>query len=158
MLGCSLQQGQRIRVEGFRTKQPGREELVLFSYNDVLIPPKQQALVTEALTQEALEITRQLRTDAFSSGPVHLALTGKEVAEKTMADAVHMNPPRAQLHYTLLASEGLTYDAVGLTKHPTQSGYRLTDPDLAERIHRENVPRSSLRVSRRLWRRPLQVH
>ncbi|MGO4187389.1 hypothetical protein [Pseudarthrobacter sp. TAF60_1] len=65
--------------KGFRAKQRGRDELVLFSYNDVLSPPKQQALVAEALTQEALEITRQFRTDAFSSGPVQRTLTGKEI-------------------------------------------------------------------------------
>lgn len=119
--------------KGFRAKQHGREELVRFSYNDVLSPPRKQALVAEALTQEALEITRQFRTDAFATGPVQCALTGKEIPEKTMADAVHLNPPRAQLHQAFLASEGLTYDAVGLTKHPAQSGYRLSDRDLADR-------------------------
>ncbi|MEO5318137.1 hypothetical protein PV761_06060 [Arthrobacter sp. CC3] len=119
--------------KGFRAKQRGREELVVFSYNDVLSPPKRLTLVAEALTQEALEITRQFRTDAFATGPVQCALTGKEIPEKTMADAVHLNPPRAQLHRAFLASEGLTYDAVGLTKHPTQSGYRLADRDLANR-------------------------
>lgn len=119
--------------KGFRAKQRGRDELVLFSYTDVISPPKQQSLVAEALTQEALEITRQFRTDAFASGPVQCALTGKEIPEKTMADAVHLNPPRAQLHQMFLASEGLTYETVELVKHPTESGSRLTDRDLADR-------------------------
>ncbi|MCM0618041.1 hypothetical protein MOD31_18615 [Paenarthrobacter sp. TYUT067] len=40
--------------KGLRAKQRGRDELVLFSYKDVLTPPKRRALVAEALTQEAL--------------------------------------------------------------------------------------------------------
>lgn len=119
--------------KGFRAKQRGREELVLFSYTDVISPPKQQALVAEALTQEALDITRQFRTNAFASGPVRCALTGKEIPEKTMADAVHLNPPRVQLHQMFLASEGLTYENVELIKHPTESGSRLADRDLSDR-------------------------
>ncbi|WP_165838092.1 DUF3223 domain-containing protein [Pseudarthrobacter sp. AG30] len=119
--------------KGFRAKQRGRDELVLFSYTDVLSPPKQQALVAEALTREALEITRQFRADAFASGPVKCALTAKEIPEKTMAYAVHLNPPRAQLHQTFLASEGLTYETVEIIKHPAESGFRLADRDLAER-------------------------
>jgi hypothetical protein len=118
---------------GYRAKQRGRDSLVLFSYTDVLNPPKQRTQVAEALTQEALEITRQFRTDAFASGPVRCALTGKEIPEKTMADAVHLNPPRAQLHQTFLESEGLTYETVELIKHPTESGYRLAGRDLAKR-------------------------
>lgn len=89
--------------------------------------------MAEALTKEALEITRQFRTDAFASGPVQCALTAREVPEKTMDDVVHLNPPRAQLHQKFLASEGLTYETVEMIKHPTESGFRLADPDLAER-------------------------
>lgn len=122
--------------KGFRAKQRGRDELVVLSYTDVLSPPKRQTLVAEALTQEALEITRQFRTDAFARGPVQCALTGKEVPEKTTADAVHLNPPRAQLHQAFLASEGLTYETVELMKHPSESGNRLADRDLAERWKR----------------------
>jgi hypothetical protein len=108
--------------KGFRAKQRGRDELVRFSYTDVISPPKQQALVAEALTREALEITRQFRADAFASGPVQCALTAREVPENTMADVVHLNPPRAQLHQKFLASEGLTYKSVEMIKHPTESG------------------------------------
>ncbi|MBM7794446.1 DUF3223 domain-containing protein [Paenarthrobacter ilicis] len=119
--------------KGFRAKQRDRDELVLFSYTDVISPPKQQALVAEALTREALEITRNFRTAAFASGPVQCALTAREIPEKTMADVVHLNPPRAQLHQRFLASEGLTYEAVELIKHDTESGFRLADRDLADR-------------------------
>lgn len=114
-------------------KQRGRDELVPFSYTDVISPPKQQALVAEALTREALEITRQFRTDAFSSGQVQCALTTREILVKTMADAVHLNPPRAQLHQKILASEGLIYETVEVIKHPSEPGFRLADRDLAER-------------------------
>jgi hypothetical protein len=119
--------------KGFRAKQQGRNELVLFSYKDVLSPPKRRTLVAEALTQEALEITRQFRTDAFSGGPVTCAVTGIVIADKTMADAVHLDPPRALLHQMFLKSEGLTHETVELKKHPTESGYRLADLDLADR-------------------------
>lgn len=119
--------------KGFRAKQSGQDELVLFSYTDVISPPKQQALVAEALTREALEITRQFRSDTFASGPVQCALTAREIPEKTMADVVHLDPPRAQLHQRFLASEGLTYETVEMTKHETESGFRLADRDLAER-------------------------
>lgn len=119
--------------KGFRAKQRGRDELVLFSYTDVLRPPKQRALVAEALTKEALDITRRFRTEAFASGPVQCALTGKIIPEKTMADAVHLTPPRSQLHEAFLESEGLTYDSVEVVKHPVESGYRLVDRELAER-------------------------
>lgn len=119
--------------KGFRAKQRGRDELVLFSYTDVLRPPKQRTLVAEALTQEALDITRRFRTDAFANGPVQCAVTDKLIPEKTMADAVHLSPPRAQLHQMFLESEGLTYETVELTKHPTASGCRLTDRDLTKR-------------------------
>lgn len=90
--------------KGFRAKQRGRDELVLFSYTDVLRPPNQRTLVAEALTQEALDITRRFRTDAFANGPVRCALTGKAIPEKTMSDAVHLSPPRAQLHQIFLES------------------------------------------------------
>ncbi|AOY70775.1 hypothetical protein ARZXY2_1222 [Arthrobacter sp. ZXY-2] len=119
--------------KGFRAKQRGRDDLVRFSYTDVLRPPKQRAMVAEALTQEALDITRRFRTEAFANGPVQCALTGKLIPEKTMADAVHLTPPRGQLHEAFLASEGLTYDSVKLVKHPVESGYRLADRELAER-------------------------
>ena len=119
--------------KGFRAKQRGRDDLVRFSYTDVLRPPKQRALVAEALTHEALEITRRFRTEAFANGPVQCTLTGKFIPEKTMADAVHLTPPRGQLHEAFLASEGLTYDSVKLVKHPVESGHRLADRELAER-------------------------
>ena len=119
--------------KGFRTKQRGRDDLVRFSYTDVLRPPKQRAMVAEALTQEALDITRRFRTEAFANGPVQCALTGKLIPEKTMADAVHLTPPRGQLHAAFLESEGLTYESVELVKHPVESGYRLVDRQLAER-------------------------
>lgn len=119
--------------KGFRAKQRGRDDLVRFSYTDVLRPPKQRAMVAEALTQEALDITRRFRTEAFANGPVQCALTGKLIPEKTMADAVHLTPPRGQLHGAFLTSEGLTYDSVKLVKHPVESGYRLADRELAER-------------------------
>lgn len=128
--------------KGFRAKQRGRDELVRFSYTDVLRPPKQRALVAEALTQEALDITRRFRTKAFAGGPVQCALTGKMIPEKTMADAVHLAPPRGQLHAAFLESEGLTYESVELVKHPVESGYRLVDRQLAERwrtFQEENV-------------------
>lgn len=79
--------------------------------------------MAEALTKEALEITRLFRTDAFAGGPVQCALTASEVPEKTMADVVHLNPTRAQLHQKFLASEGLTYETVEMIKHPTESGF-----------------------------------
>lgn len=119
--------------KGFRAKQIGRDELVLFSYTDVLNRPKQRTLVAEALTQEALDITRRFRTRAFASGPLNCALTGTLIRDKTMADAVHLDPPRGQLHQKFLASEGLTYETLDLMKHPTDSGYRLVDRDLAGR-------------------------
>lgn len=119
--------------KGFRAKQRGRDELVLFSYKDVLSPPKRRALVAEALTQEALQITRQFREDAFRSGPVTCAVTGVAIKDKTMADAVHLEPPRAVLHQMFLKSEGLTYETTELKKHPTESGFRLVDRDLADR-------------------------
>lgn len=119
--------------KGFRAKQLGRDELILFSYTDVLNRPRQRTLVAEALTQEALDITRRFRTHAFANGPVKCALTGTLIPDKTMADAVHLAPPRAQLHQMFLASEGLTYENLELTKHPTESGYRLVDRDLAQR-------------------------
>lgn len=119
--------------KGFRAKQLGRDELVKFSYKDVLNPPKQRTLVAEALTQEALDITRRFRTNAFAAGPVSCALTGKAITDKTMADAVHLVPPRAQLHQMFLESEGLTYETVELKKHPTESGYRLADRALVDR-------------------------
>ncbi|MBT2555531.1 DUF3223 domain-containing protein [Arthrobacter sp. ISL-5] len=119
--------------KGFRAKQLGRDEPVRFSYTDVLRPPKQRALVAEALTQEALDITRRFRTEAFAGGPVHCALTGKMIPDMTMADAVHLTPPRGQLHETFLESEGLTYESVELVKHPVESGYRLVDRELADR-------------------------
>jgi len=40
--------------KGFRAKQRGRDDLVRFSYTDVLRRPKQRALVAEALTQETV--------------------------------------------------------------------------------------------------------
>lgn len=118
--------------KGFRAKQRDRDELVRFSYTDVLRPPKQRALVAEALTQEALDITRRFRTEAFAGGPVQCALTGM-IPEKTMADAVHLTPPRGQLHKAFLESEGLPYESVELVKHPVESGYRLADRELAKR-------------------------
>ena len=120
-------------TKGFRAKQRGRDELVRFSYTDVLRPPKQRALVAEALTQEALDITRRFRTEAFAGGPVQCALSGKMIPEKTMADVVHLTPPRGHLHKAFLESEGLTYESVELVKHPVESGYRLVDRELAER-------------------------
>lgn len=60
-----------------------RDELVLFSYKDVLTAPKRRALVAEALTQEALQITRQFREDAFGSEPVSCAVTGVAIKDKT---------------------------------------------------------------------------
>lgn len=119
--------------KGFRAKQIGRDELILFSYTDVLNRPKQHTLVAEALTHEALDITRKFRTHAFANGPMKCALTGSVIPDKTMADAVHLNPSRGQLHQMFLASEGLTHENLELTKHPTESGYRLVDRDLAER-------------------------
>lgn len=118
--------------KGFRAKQLGRDELILFSYTDVLNRPKQRTLVAEALTQEALDITRRFRTHAFANGPVKCALTGTMIPDKTLAAAVHLAPPRGQLHQMFLASEGLTYESLELTKHPTESGYRLVDRDLAQ--------------------------
>lgn len=75
------------------------------------------------------EEIRGVRHIPQSRGPV----TGIEIPEKTMADAIHINPPRGQLHQTFLASEGLTYESVQVDKHPTESGFRLTDRDLAAR-------------------------
>lgn len=118
---------------GFRAKQIGRDELIQFSYTDVLNRPKQRTLVAEALTQEALDITRRFRSMAFADGPVECALTGSTIPDRTMADAVHLEPPRGQLHQMFLASEGLTYEDLKLAKHPTASGYRLVDRDVAER-------------------------
>jgi hypothetical protein len=120
-------------TKGFRVKQIGREGLVKFSYTDVLAPPTQRALVGEALTREAIDITQQLRTDAFSNGPVKCAYTGEEITEKTDAAAVHHSPARAELHKKFLASEGLSDDTVTLVKHPADSGFRLEDRGLAQR-------------------------
>ena len=118
---------------GFRAKQRGRAEPVPFSYTDVIDPPTHRMLVAEALTQEALDITRQFRTDAFAGGPVPCAFTGEMIPEKTMADAIHVTPTRGQLHQAFLGSEGLTYETVELVKHPVESGYRLADRELADR-------------------------
>ncbi|TDK25847.1 DUF3223 domain-containing protein [Arthrobacter crusticola] len=118
---------------GFRAKQTGREGLIPFSYSDVLSPPRQRARVAEALTFEAIDITRQFRTDAFREGPVRCADTGEVLIVKTLADAVHREPPRGQLHRMFLASEGLSYDTTELVKHPSESGYRLVDRALAQR-------------------------
>ncbi len=129
-------------TKGFRIKQIGRDELILFSYTDVLTPPKQRALVAEALTQEALDITREFRTLGFANGPAKCALTGSIIHDKKMADAVHLDPPRRQLHLNFLVSEGLTYENLKLEKHPTDSGFRLVDRNLAERwraFQRDNL-------------------
>jgi hypothetical protein len=121
------------RTRGFRAKQWGRAEPVLFGYTKILDKPDRQGLVAEALTQEALDITQRFRTDAFANGPVECARTGKMIPDKTMADAVHLTPPRGVLHAAFLKSEGLTHESVQLKKHPVESGYRLVDRELAER-------------------------
>ncbi|WP_306914169.1 hypothetical protein [Arthrobacter sp. V4I6] len=82
--------------------------------------------------REAIDITQQLRTDAFSDGPVRCAYTGEKITEKTDAAAVHRNPSRAELHRQFLASEGLTEESVKLLVHPS----RLEDRELAQRWRR----------------------
>lgn len=119
--------------KGFRLKQVNRDELVRFSYLDVLKRPNHKDLVAEALTQEALEITREFRTQAFKDGPVLCAKTGVVITEKTDADVVHLSPSRRELHLSFLLREGLNYESVELVKHPTESGMRLKDRALAER-------------------------
>lgn len=123
---------RQYRTRGFRAKQIGREGLVRFKYTDVLSPPTRHTLFAEALTREAIDITQQLRTDAFSAGPVKCAYTGEEITEKTDAAAVHRNPSRAELHRQFLASEGLTEESVELLAHPA----RLEDRELAEKWRR----------------------
>lgn len=119
--------------KGFRLKQVNRDELVRFSYLDVLKRPSRKDLVAEALTQEALEITREFRTQAFKDGPVLCSKTGVVITEKTDADVVHPSPSRRELHLSFLLREGLNYESVELAKHPTESGMRLKDRALAER-------------------------
>lgn len=119
--------------KGFRLKQVNHDELVRFSYLDALKMPSRKDLVAEALTLEALEITREFRTEAFRNGPVCCAKTGVVITKKTDADVVHWRPRRQELHLSFLMSEDLNYEAVELVKHPTESGMRLKDRALAER-------------------------
>ena len=117
--------------KGFRVKQVGSNELVEFGYGKVISPPSHLGRVAEALTQEAISITRQVRTDAFQNGPVECVDTGAIITEKKDAEAVHRSPVRAELHRQFLASEGLTYEAVALA--PARSGWQLADRELAGR-------------------------
>lgn len=116
---------------GFRAKQIGREGLVEFGFGKVIYPKPHAGQVAEALTQEALDITRQYRTDAFKNGPVICADTGDAIVEKTDAKAIHRNPNRAELHSKFLASEKISCDDVVLVQ--TKAGQRLADRELARR-------------------------
>lgn len=120
--------------KGFRIKQIGSDELVEFGYSKVINPPSEVGRVAEALTQEAIEITRQVRTDAFQNGPAKCADSGVIITDKTEAKAVHRHPVRAELHRQFLESEGLEYKDVALTPAtPARSGRRLADRELAQR-------------------------
>ncbi|MCC3293223.1 hypothetical protein LJ756_01155 [Arthrobacter sp. zg-Y411] len=120
--------------KGFRIKQIGSDELVEFGYGKVITPPSEVGRVAEALTQEAIEITRQVRTDAFQNGPAKCADSGAIITDKKDAKAVHRHPVRAELHRQFLESEGLEYEDVALTPAtPARSGRRLADRELAQR-------------------------
>lgn len=112
---------------GFRAKQIGRGDLVEFGYGNAIYPKDHAGKVAEALTQEAIHITRQFRTDAFKDGPVICADTGVVIIEKTDASAVHRNPSRAELQRQFLSNEGLSFEDIGL------QGKQLEDRELAKR-------------------------
>lgn len=103
-----------------------------FGYSKVLRPQEKKYFVAEALTQEALEITRKFRRDRFEQGPVRCADTGELIVDNKQAEAVHRRPVRGVLHQQFLASEGLTYEEVEIM--PAQpAGRQLVDRQLAKR-------------------------
>lgn len=103
-----------------------------FGYSKIVKPKDKSYFVAEALTEEAIEITRKFRRDRFAAGPVHCADTSELIADIKQAEAVHRRPVRGLLHEQFLHSQGLTYNDVEVVPSKP-AGRRLVDRGLAER-------------------------
>lgn len=102
-----------------------------FGYSKVLSPRTHKYLVSEALTREAIEITREFRSDRFAAGPVYCSETSLLITDIKEAEAVHRRPLRGVLHEEFLQSQGLSYDDVKIER-AKPSGRRLVDRRLAQ--------------------------
>ncbi|GHD13750.1 DUF3223 domain-containing protein [Zhihengliuella salsuginis] len=119
------------KTRGFRLMPIGGGEPEPFSYRDIINKPNHRAKVAEALTQEAIYVTRKFRQDSFAKGPVRCADTGEIIPTIKLANAIHRRPVRRELHNLFLASVDLSFYDVELVKAEPGSGYRLKDRALA---------------------------
>jgi hypothetical protein len=120
------------RTRGFSIAQEGGIENIPFGYSKVIRQPGRRAKLAEALTQEAIHVTREFRERAFAADVVRCADTGAVISDVRLANAVHRRPARRELHQLFMTAEGLT-EEIGLVKANPGSGYRLEDRELAER-------------------------
>ncbi|KRE72746.1 hypothetical protein [Arthrobacter sp. Soil762] len=102
-----------------------------FGYSKVLSPREHKYFVAEALTHEAIEITREFRSMRFAAGPVYCAETSELITDIKQAEAVHRRPRRGVLHEQFLQSQGLTYEEVAVER-ARPSGRQLVDGGLAQ--------------------------
>ena len=113
--------------------QVGRTGTVPFGYSKIIKKPGLRAKLAEALTQEAIHVTREFRERSFAAGEVRCADTGAIISDIRLANAVHRRPVRRELHQLFMTAEGLTVEEIGLVKASPGPGYRLEDRKLAER-------------------------
>lgn len=121
------------RTRGFSIVQKGGTTTIPFGYSKVIRQPGQRAKLAEALTQEAIDVTREFRERSFATGEVKCADTGKIISDIRLANVVHRRPMRRELHKQFMATEELSFEEILLIKANPGSGYRLEDRNLAAR-------------------------
>lgn len=119
-------------TKGYRAVLMNGGEPEKFGYTKIVMPKDKSYFVAEALTEEAIEITRKFRRDRFAAGPVHCADMSKLITDFKQAEAVHRCRGRGLLHREFLHRQGLTYDDVEAVP-AKPAGRRLVDRRLADR-------------------------
>lgn len=125
---------QKWNSAGYRIMRVDGTGPVKFGYNDVLRLPTREVYVHRALNDEAADLMVQFRISQFAAGPVYCVETQVLIDDLLNSKAIHVDPTVGELHAAFLASEGTTYEEIGLIKRDLPlGGYSLADRTQAER-------------------------